>query len=104
MLIKKTFLLIKLNKNKLHKNQCHFFYAYLKLFHVFPQLIKYEKSKQVPLKSCHISAAAENISKLSVLGLLELHDLPAAVKGKYNLVKQWAESGSNTTLLTPAKI
>ncbi len=25
MLIKKTFLLIKLNKNKLHKNQCHFF-------------------------------------------------------------------------------
>ncbi len=38
-----------------------FFYAYLKLFQVFPQLIKvWKKSKQVPPQSfCHISAAAE---------------------------------------------
>ncbi len=53
-------LLIKLNKNKLHKTNA-ILYAYLKLFQVFSTSNKSnEKSKQVPPKSfCHISAAAE---------------------------------------------
>ncbi len=58
-----------LNKNKLHKNQCHFLCLF-KIISRFSTINKsMKKSKPVPLKSfCHISAAAENICKLSVLG------------------------------------
>ncbi len=49
-----------LNKNKLHKNQCHFLCLF-KIISRFSTINKsMKKSKQVPLKSfCHISAAAE---------------------------------------------
>ncbi len=60
MLIKKHIFINKVKQKYTAQKPMPFFYAYLKLFHVFPQLIKVWKSKQVPLKSfCHISAAAE---------------------------------------------
>ncbi len=77
-----------------------FFYAYLKLFQVFPQLIKVWKkvNKFHPKVFVIFLLPLKNNCKLSVLGFAVLHDFPAAVKGKYNISKAVDWVWPNATL------